>query len=414
MSRVLLILACIAAAAVVWWSLRSPSDSGRGGDPAPQPAALEGESILVPNERQAPLGPDGTLRPDLPPVIERSGRVLDDQGAPVAGMTVVASTSPVGLGGPFAEGNRYNATTATDAEGRFTLSLPRAGQFWIAPLTERAGPPFIGSPRLIDAREAPPEGGFELRVEPSTLIRGRVVLDGVQGIDRDGVRVNAIGQRTGHMAQCRIDAEGAFELEPVGAEPYIVFAASSAAVSEPLRGVVGRTADGAGASPAPVLTLIPVGAVRIESEGGTTAGLRVEGARHGAHPLELARLALSGRSPQYLLPGAYTLAVFTQDRIGHVEVGEVGTLDAPREVAVALAPAATLVVENHDTTPRILVVEQGGRVVRAQSFGWLARLVVVVPAGELTLTEYDLDGASLGVRTLTVTPGSRTNVDLGP
>lgn len=355
---------------------------------SPPPQEHDGRALAAGEKVQPPTPPPAQPVGPLAPFTRR-GRVVDPSGKGVAGLSVAVVHRPVEFGGPMADTGRFVARSLTDDEGRFALSVQNTGGKpsveWVGPLHARTAPPFLGPPQQVSFDPALADVELELRVVPGKSIAGHVRLDAVPGVPVDEVRLMGIGQRSGHSASTRIDATGRFVLELLYDETYLVIASMSRAVSPIALDVRTGTED-------LELALQPVGAVRVEVEGGSPQGLRVECSRVGGEPEELARMGLSGRSPQFLLPGAYSIAAYTQTLYGFASVDSVGTREAPRVVPVQLAPAALVDVRNEAAEPRIIVVENAGRVVRAQSLPLAGRTMLAVPPGAFTVHEHLLDG----------------------
>jgi hypothetical protein len=374
----------------------------------PSPEQPQGRALAVGEEAQQPTPPPAPpVGPQSP--FTRRGRVVDEAGQGVAGLSVAVVHRPVEFGGPIADTGRFLARTVTDDEGRFALSVQnpsgKPSVQWVGPLHGPDAPPFIGPAQQVDFDPALADVELELRVIPGKTIAGRVLLDAVQGQSVDEVRLMAIGQLTGHSANARIDAEGRFLLELLYDEAYLVVASASRAVSPLALDVRTGTQD-------LVLALQPVGAVRVDVEGGSPPGLRIECARVGGEPEELARMGLSGRSPQFLLPGAYTIAVYTQDMYACTSVDSVGTREAPLVVPVKLEPAALVDVWNKAEEPRIVVVENAGRVVRAQSLPLAGRAMLSVPPGSFTVHEHLIDGTLVVSHPMALGPNASLELEL--
>jgi len=401
MNRLLIVLGLLAlgaGAVFLWQSTASRAD----GDPTP-PAPSNGVAPVADQpstdaagttaratdpraQNPTSLPPSSKGAPDL---FTRRGRVVDPSGNGVAGLSVAVVHRPVEFGGPMADSGRFVARTVTDADGRFAVSLQgangRPSVEWVGPLNAPTAPPFLGLPQQVTFDPKLTDVELELRVVPGTTIEGHVRLDAVSGERSDEVRLMAIGQQTGHSAYGRIDATGHFVLELLHDPTYLVVASVSHAVSPVALDVRTGTKD-------LELTLLPVGAVSVEVEGGTPAGLRVECSRIGGEPAELARMGISGRSPQFLLPGAYSIAVYTQTHYAFATVDSVGTREAPWVIPVRLEPAALVDVKNEADGPRIVVVENAGRIVRAQSIPLAGRTSLSVPPGAFAVREHSLDG----------------------
>ncbi len=368
-------------------------------DPQPDPQADQ-PAASVPEE--APRTAEGfVLR----------GRVVTRTGAPVAGLPIGALPRPNGLGGPLPDTGRFQARTETLADGSFELRSSVTTTLWVGPLHGPGLPPFLASPASVRfgpdlASRAP----LTFEAAPAQVLQGVVRLERAPGVAPAEVRVMVIGERTGHSSTAGIDAEGRFTFTLLHDEPYTCAAVATAYVSAPAFGVAPKaSATGAAVE----LTLEPVAALRVEVEGGQPEGLRVECAPLEGHPVELARLAFAGRGPNFLSARPQAVAAFTTDRFGFVPRADPGPRDAAPTVAVALGPAAQLELSNVADAPRIVVVEQGGRAVRAQSLALASQMVLTVPPGDLRVHVYDLSGALLAGHDVTFgAAGLRSKLDV--
>jgi len=131
------------------------------------PGFLSGAGAVDPADAAAGRGPELALQP----AVSAAGRVVDERGAPVAGVAVVASAAAAGK--PVArppDGSFSRA--ATDASGRFELARLRPGAGYELELT-RAGYARLAVP----VAELPPGPRVDLGtlvLEPGVVLAGRV------------------------------------------------------------------------------------------------------------------------------------------------------------------------------------------------------------------------------------------------
>ncbi len=141
--------------------------------------------------------------------ISVSGRVLDDQGRPLAGATV-------GLGADRQIMNREYPKVATDAEGRFKFGhIPPGTQTMTAQAPGRA-------PELADVVLEAGMKHVEFRLGPGQTLRGRVVDR--DGKPLEGVTVQAMNWKA-HMSldwKTKTDAEGRFTWDSAPSEPVLL------------------------------------------------------------------------------------------------------------------------------------------------------------------------------------------------
>lgn len=396
MTRALILfLVLVAVGFGVSWLRRdaAPVEPPSGG---PDPVVTQGSDPVA-----------GPLEvPNAAPELTCIGRVVDATGAGVAGVSLGASSSIRGFGGPFEDTGRYVARTETDAEGRFVLALPRVGPFWIGPLLEQGKQFPLGQPAPFECSGAVGDPPLLFTLEAPHEIEGHVRLEDLPGVDLTKVRVLALGERTGQSALASIDAEGRFTLSSLCDEPFVLTAMGVTFVANAVHGVAVGTQD-------VELTFGAIGALSVEVEGGSPPGVRVECARLGGHPLDVARGLYSGRSPSYLLPGAYAVAVYTQTDYGRVMAESIGTSERPERVPVVLTPAGSLDVANVRPGPIVVIVEEAGEIARAQTFPIGAQMVLVVPPGNLVVRVHSFDGALLETRPVQVAAGARVPVRIG-
>ncbi len=138
-----------------------------------------------------------------------AGRVVDDQGRPLAG-------AKVGLGADRRIMQSGFPAVETDAEGRFRFDhVPIGTQTVTAQSPGRA-------PELADVVVAPGMKPVEFRLGPGHLLRGRVVNP--EGKPLDGATVQAMNWK-GHLSldwTTKTDAEGRFTWDSAPAEPVLL------------------------------------------------------------------------------------------------------------------------------------------------------------------------------------------------
>jgi hypothetical protein len=83
-----------------------------------------------------------------------SGRILDTQGAPVAGVQVLLYDDPVMLNRPL------YVSQKTGADGRYQLSFPAGGRYFLAARNELGGTPAPGE--LYGRYQGSPDHSFEI------------------------------------------------------------------------------------------------------------------------------------------------------------------------------------------------------------------------------------------------------------
>jgi peroxiredoxin len=138
------------------------------------------------------------------------GRVLDDQGRPIA-------RASVSLGAERQIGNgRMLPKVATDAEGRFRFGhIPPGTQTLTAQAPGRA-------PELADVVVAPDMKPLDFRLGPGQTIRGRVVDR--DGKPLDGVTIQSMNWK-GHSSldwKTKTNAEGRFTWDSAPLEPVLL------------------------------------------------------------------------------------------------------------------------------------------------------------------------------------------------
>lgn len=190
----LLVLVLVGGLVGLWWALGHPTPASAGGtdvELAPRadsaPAARLDPIDASPAEPRTPspvqraeLEPPGSESgPVVDPVLV--GRVLDDQGRPVAGARVLASTGQAWMLVPLrVDGPAFERTTAprlfetsTDARGRFAFGdAMQPGGLRIA-VSAPGKRPLYDDDLTLSARR--PHDLGDLVVEPGIVLAGRVV-----------------------------------------------------------------------------------------------------------------------------------------------------------------------------------------------------------------------------------------------
>jgi len=191
-----------------------------------------------------------------------SGRVVDDDGKPVAGAHVVARdvASFFQLDDPKKDG------AETDAEGRFTLAKVPAGSYRFV-ATDDTHAPGTSPPVTLDGMTR--KDGIEIVLKPAATLSGRVVNADQTAAAYATVRVGPhdLGRMgpevAGSMRQVVADQDGKFTLRGLPREALRVRAESDAAASK----IVDVDLSG-GAGPADLVLVLDV--------TGTIAGTVVD------------------------------------------------------------------------------------------------------------------------------------------
>ena len=138
--------------------------------------------------------------------VELVGKLVDDQGRPLAG-------AKIGLGSARRNRHRHFPSALTDAEGLFRFAHVPAGT-----LTVTAQSPGC-APELVDAVIKQGMKPIEFRLHPGYLIRGRVVNP--EGNPLEGVTIEAVNWK-GHSSldwTTKTNAAGYFTWDSALAEP---------------------------------------------------------------------------------------------------------------------------------------------------------------------------------------------------
>lgn len=200
-----------------------PSRTGRNGrwrsDSVPPGAEEVSLQLIHPDfvcDGSTTLGNRGRS-PKLAALLDRSdrqvllrglrvdGRVLDDQGRPIAGARVVDSTQ----GLTFLP---YVWHAATDREGRFHIHLPR-GKTVNLTVQAQGYQPAI---REVASSQGGPT--VEFRLPPGRRLRGRVVDPRGKPIAGADITIPSYSRYRGVLFRKRTDAEGWFEWDSAPAE----------------------------------------------------------------------------------------------------------------------------------------------------------------------------------------------------
>ena len=141
---------------------------------------------------------------ELPSASFVSGRVLDEDGWPVAGVPVEATSS-----------NAPPVVATTSADGAYRLGPFKGGQAVVV----QAGSPELGSTKGHEVVAPRVDLGLVLR---RRVVRG-LVTNGMTGkpLDRFRVRVFSLGSELTHRTHPVVDESGAF-LVPVNVETYAI------------------------------------------------------------------------------------------------------------------------------------------------------------------------------------------------
>ncbi|HEX8203597.1 MAG TPA: carboxypeptidase regulatory-like domain-containing protein, partial [Isosphaeraceae bacterium] len=171
-------------------------------------AAVRIEASGLGTQRGGPSPPDdqGIRTVTLEPVGRVSGRVVDPDGRPVAGLAIGAMTYPEGLdlGGMLGE-----AEDLSDAQGRFEILALAAGRLVLALKFRPGAPPaYRGLPPANRVVEAGRTTHVEIALKPAVLARGQVHERGT-GVPIPGVRA-VLNPARGGDAASESDAEGRF------------------------------------------------------------------------------------------------------------------------------------------------------------------------------------------------------------
>jgi hypothetical protein len=173
-----------------------------------------------------------------------SGLVVDEEsGEPIAEASVNVMTT--GEGGP-----RGSAVVETSSDGRF--------QAYVLPGTLKLSvskPSYVMDTRALDAGE----GGVDLRIalRRGTVLRGRIVDQRGEGVDRADVSARSGGKQDGTVT----NADGSFQLDRLDTGSYALLAGSDPAGYALVRDV---------AVPGPPLTikLAPGGSLELRVSAG--------------------------------------------------------------------------------------------------------------------------------------------------
>jgi hypothetical protein len=138
-----------------------------------------------------------------------NGRVLDDQGRPIAGVQVLDSTR----GLVFLE---YAWRTVTDSKGRFHIHLPRGKKVTLT-VQSKGHQPVTG-----EVSADPDRPYVEYRLPPGKTLRGRVVDPQGHPIAGARVRIPHFLAQSGISFDCWTDLQGRFEWDSAPEAPVAV------------------------------------------------------------------------------------------------------------------------------------------------------------------------------------------------
>jgi protocatechuate 3,4-dioxygenase beta subunit len=144
----------------------------------------------------------------LTPAVSLSGLLVDEEGAPVAGVSVMLSSSE----GELAEGT--DSSTESEEDGRFVLDAPQAGTWVLSTSDER----FVPEKLQVQV----PSEGVRWVLRRGARINGLVTDE--QGAPFAGVWVTAwkAGERWSHDRSSPADEQGRFSLSGMEAGSYMV------------------------------------------------------------------------------------------------------------------------------------------------------------------------------------------------
>ncbi|MBV8762687.1 MAG: sigma-70 family RNA polymerase sigma factor [Deltaproteobacteria bacterium] len=147
-----------------------------------------------------------------------SGRVLDENGTPVAHATVAAGALLTGGGAELYIKTESIAAqdTETDADGRFVLE-----GFPAAPLTIVAGKQGVGRSASIQLPSSPDSATIDLVLAATSSLHGKVTRDG-QPLGDTVVIANPIGAMASNFFVSTA-ADGTFVLDALAPGPYVVY-----------------------------------------------------------------------------------------------------------------------------------------------------------------------------------------------
>lgn len=383
---------------------------------------------MAPAVRLAGAGAAAPVHIVLSPGARISGRILDEEGRPVAGARVIFSSTNEGdldaWHAYLRRDPRFSRTT-TDAEGRFQLVDVRAGRFHLT--MDRQG--FLPATRSVEVPDPPRDVDLgEVTLEAGAVLEGLVTDE--QGRPLAEARVSSApsdpasvplerrrqrlevggggGSRTGPDGRFRVESliQGVSYDLSVELDGYVP--AKVSGVEPPARAPLRIEMK-----PAPSLTGRVVGP---DGRPVAMASVAARGEGDAAHmpPLASAGCDESGRFRLFFAaPGSVTLAARATDYrtkiVRGVEVparGEVGPIE------ISLEPGAVL--EGRVLDERGTPVS--GAQVSAQSTGALFGVSEVWQVSNDAEGRYRLEGLDLGPYDVSATAGdrkARASVDIG-